>query len=174
MSAEYLKLLLDVLILAGLGGFMYFALKLSTALTAFRAHRHEFDNTMLKLNAHIKEAGEAIKNMRTASSKVEENLQKRIFEAQDMVQDLKLINHSAKSLAERLEKAAETANAGNVSTVDFRGQKPEPGEFFIQDREFDEDEKPAPAPASKAKDGTFKSQAEQDLMDALQKTGKNR
>ena len=110
MTTEYLKIALDILILAGLGGFIFYALQLSRALNAFRAHRNEFDGIMRNLTTHIDNAQIAVNELKETSQTSGDNLHKLVRDAQFLADELQQINDVSESLASRLENAAARAH----------------------------------------------------------------
>ncbi|MFK7838831.1 MAG: DUF6468 domain-containing protein [Bdellovibrionales bacterium] len=174
--AEYLKLILDIIILAGLGGFIFYAMQLSKALNAFRAHRYEFDNIMQDLTKHIDNAQIAVNELKETSQVSGDNLHKLVRDAQFLSDELQQINDVSNSLAVRLENAAERgrknlevpdSNLGeNVSPISRKKSKPDG--FSIHDPDFNDGE------ASDALDDDpelqkLSSAAERELFKALRK-----
>lgn len=196
MDTEYLKLIFDVVILAGLGGFMYYAWRLSKALSNFRATRNEFDGIMHQLGLHIREAQTAVAQLREATKKGDSKLQKQIEQGRLIADELQLMNQASDNLASRLEvlasQGARTAKEYDQSESfdldddniddnirDFlpkksaqkapkKAPKEEKG-FMIQDREFDGfDDDDAHDSAL----DTLGSAAERELYKALKQTQK--
>ena len=152
MNTEYIKIVLDLIILAGLGGFIYYALQLSRALNAFRAHRNEFDNVMRNLAKHIDDAQIAVNELKETSQESGDNLHKLVRDAQFLADELQLMNEAGNSLASRLENLAERGRrnlemdeedlGANVSSISKR-RKIEPENvddgFAIHDPDFDDE-----------------------------------
>jgi len=147
MTTEYLKLALDILILAGLGGFIYYALQLSRALNAFRAHRNEFDGIMRDLTTHIDNAQIAVNDLKETSQTSGDNLHKLVRDAQFLSDELLQINEVSDSLAARLENAAERARKNlempesygkNVSPISKKNKKED--NFMIHDPDFEDED----------------------------------
>lgn len=178
MMTEYLKLGLDILILAGLGGFIFYALQLSKALNAFRAHRNEFDGIMRNLTRHIDDAQVAVNQLKETSQESGDELHKLVRDAQFLADELQQINEVSESLASRLEQAAERGRKGlkipdtdlgdNVSPIS-RGRSHD-DEFTIQDPDFPEDDNDV-FDEDPDIDG-LSSQAEKELLRALKKNKK--
>lgn len=147
MDTEYIKLILDIVILAGLGGFIFYALQLSRALNAFRAHRNEFDGIMKNLTKHIDDAQIAVNELKETSQNSGDDLHKLVRDAQYLADELQQINEISESLASRLENAAERGRKNlqipdddlgeNVSPISKKRSKDE--SFMIHDPDFDED-----------------------------------
>ena len=148
MDTEYIKLILDVMILAGLGGFIYYALQLSRALNAFRAHRNEFDGIMKNLTKHIDDAQIAVNELKETSKDSGDNLEKLVKDAQFLADELQLINETSNSLATRLENLAERGRKSleiddehmgeNVSSISKRRKPKVDDDFMIHDPDFDD------------------------------------
>lgn len=196
MSTEYLTLALDLLILAGLGGFMYYALRLSKALSVFRTYRGDFEDIMNQLTKHIEEAQNAIEDLKETSTSSGENLRKSIKDAQFLVDDLQFMTETGNNLAKRLEASAEkgsrTAQKGksgaddpsdfaaeNVSSLSKHrsgnnksGKKKQKDDdtFAIHDHEFESDDGMDMDLDDAINDLT--SEAEKELYKALKNTKK--
>lgn len=158
MSAEYIKIVLDIVILLGLGGFMFYALRLSNALNAFRSQRNEFEKTMQQLSRHIDDAQQAVTALKQESKISGDELSTLVRDAQLMIDELQFINEAGNGLAGRLEGLAERnrkivqgdssafleggfVDDENVSHIE-KHRKPRQSneEFMIQDREFEDEE----------------------------------
>lgn len=180
MSTEYLKIILDLVILAGLGGFMYYALRLSKALNAFRASRAEFNEMMRQLNYHIAEAQNAITELKESSGNLGDDLFRQTQDAQQIADELQLITKSGDNLASRLEslvaknrRTAQTFEAPEEFEDEYL-EEPAPAkskaktgnvtEFTIQDREYDDEDSDDPA------FDDLTSAAEKELYKALKQT----
>lgn len=183
MNTEYIKLILDLVILAGLGGFIYYALQLSRALNAFRAHRNEFDGIMKNLTKHIDDAQIAVNELKETSQGSGEKLGKLVRDAQFLSDELQLINETSNSLASRLENLAERGRKGleisreglgkNVSPISKRRQpKIDEDDFMIRDSDFDDDLDDAAFPDDDPEMGKLSSAAEKELYKALKKNKK--
>lgn len=185
MSTEYIKLILDVIILAGLGCFIYYALQLSRALNAFRAHRNEFDGIMKNLTRHIDDAQIAVNDLKETSQNTGDNLGKLVRDAQFLADELQLINEAGDSLATRLENLAERGrksleipdvNLGkNVSSISKRrgSSAQEDDNFTIRDHDFDGGvDEDVLLDDGDAEMGKLSSAAERELYQALKKNKK--
>lgn len=151
MTTEYIKLILDILILAGLGGFIFYALQLSRALNAFRAHRNEFDGIMRNLSEHIDTAQSAVKELKETSKISGDDLHSLIRDAKSLKEELNLINEAGNNLASRLELAAENSGrkaeaaanySDNISSISKGRSAPRANKddgFMIQDADFEEE-----------------------------------
>ncbi len=193
---ESFKIILDVVILAGLGGFIFYALKLSRALNAFRAHRNEFDSIMRELTQHIDDAQIAVNDLKRTSQNSGDELHKLVRDAQFLTDELQQINEIGESLASRLENAAErgqknltvptTALGDNVSPISQKKNKTKPkkasknrakksDDFMIHDPDYDDiDDFSSDALLdNETEDGKkLSSAAERELYDALKKNKK--
>jgi len=171
MTTEYLKIALDIIILAGLGGFMYYAVRLSSALNRLRDNRTEFGAMIRELNENIAKADHTIQNMKKRSQKTADDLFLQVERAREMKEDLELVNDTAENLAGRLEMLAKTATHHETSTPAPTAKKP--AAFAIQDPDFTETlEEDYDESQSDIEDENIKklpSAAEKELYKALKK-----
>lgn len=195
--------ILDVTILILLGITILYAARLSFFMKTFREGRQDLVKLIEALSKNIEQAERSIQGMHNAAASSGESLQEVIKEAKFLSDELQFMNQSGDALAGRLEKLAERnrelvdllessggigvsepyVREGRDPSVSFRkregGREKEPDSFFkIQDREFDES---GFGPASEADPsesfsdlGDFKSEAEKEFYEALQKRGKKR
>jgi methyl-accepting chemotaxis protein len=112
---ELLGLVLDVVILICLGFTIYYALKLSRSLNNFRSYRADFEHLLDELTRNMEDAQRAIHNLRITSSDGSKNLQKILNESKSMADELQIINESANSQAERLEKLLGNASKSTAT-----------------------------------------------------------
>ncbi len=176
MSTEYLKLILDVVILVGLGGFMYYALRLSKALDNFRTYRNEFENVMNQLSTHIDKAQTAVHELKSNSHNSTQDLRKLLKDSQFLADDLQMLNETGNTLANRLDglldknrKAAKNANVSDIAKHRGKNQ----GGFDIQDREFEDNESHMDADELDETLKQLSSDAEKELYQALKKNGQS-
>lgn len=185
MSTEYLRLILDIIILIGLGGFMYYALRLSRALNDFRSYRNEFQSVIRQLNSHIESAQQSIHTIKNTTTTSGEDLKKVVRDAQYLADDLQIMNQTGNKIASRLEGLIDKSRQSddryheNVSDIS-KHRKSDHDEdelsFLIQDREFEDDflndetESFDDDPAM----NDLSSEAEKELYEALKRTGGNK
>ncbi|MBL4805396.1 MAG: hypothetical protein JKY71_11075 [Alphaproteobacteria bacterium] len=173
MTAELLSLILDFVILVALVGTIYYAFNLSRSLNNFKRQREEMKAMINELVKNIDDAQTAIDGLKAASHIAADNLDDVLHESQKMAEELKIINETSNSLANRLEKTA--SNARSVPTASYDedrfddddDEEPsggsdviEPPSFFIQDRDFEDDED--------LDEDADLSRAERELIEALQ------
>lgn len=186
MSA-ILSLLLDVIVLSGLGVTIFYCIRLSKSLNNFRQYRQEFNVLLLDLSKNIDKAQNAIAKLKDSSFEAGEDLQKVINNSRKLADELQLMNDMGNALANRLERASEkgrNAANGKAGYGDDSGDKdatkpakktpPKPA-FFIQDREFEDDMVDADSGFEDDIDddmGEFQSRAEKELFEALKKNAK--
>ena len=181
MEMNALSLILDVAVLAALAGTIYYAQRLSRSLTNFRAHRNEMKTLIAELAKNINDAQDAIDGLKATSNKAADNLDDVLHDSRRMGEELKLINETSESLANRLEGLASKSSqnytpdtaleeeyfdeplAANTDN-DSAGEVIEPPSFFIRDQEFEADDETE----------EFISEAEKELMEALKGGKKNR
>jgi len=180
MSTTLLSLILDLAVLSALTGTIYFALRLSKSLNNFRAHRNEMKTLIAELAKNINEAQGAIAGLKATSTIAADNLDEVLHDSRRMAEELKMINETSDSLANRLEGLASQnrkaprpyPDLDDVAEEYFDEPLPansddvqiEPPSFFIQDREFEQDED---LPADTDQGHEFVSQAEKELLLAL-------
>ena len=178
-----LSLIIDVIILLCLGATIFYAMRLSTALNNFKAHRKEFQGLMTNLSQNIAQAQNAIAGLKSASKKTGEDLQENISDAAALCDELQLMTGAGNRLATRLEELAEQNGRARTAKDDVESDHEESGDegvpsFFIQDPDFEDSDNVEPfAPRSgNANDDIdeegLQSEAEKDLLRAL-KNNKN-
>ena len=178
-----MNLILDIIILLCLGATIFYAMRLSTALNNFKAHRKEFEGLMADLSQNIAQAQTAMAGMKAASKKAGGDLQEKISDAVALCDELQLMTEMGNRLAQRLE---ENSDQSSGQSSGKRQQEPpannEPAampdaelpSFFIKDPEFNEDSNVQPfSPRDEADndgDGAhLQSEAERELFKALQR-----
>ncbi|HRQ62133.1 MAG TPA: DUF6468 domain-containing protein, partial [Alphaproteobacteria bacterium] len=151
-----LPLIMDVVVLVVLAVTIYYAVRLSAGLNAFRQYRHEFANVLAQLSRNIEQANSAILGLKEASRSSGEHLQELVDQARLLADELTLINQAGDSLAGRLEGLAEKsrkvargedpaeddiipAKKGRNGTKTKVKMGAEDKSFFIQDRDYDTD-----------------------------------
>lgn len=178
MDTTALSMIMDIAVLAALAGTIYYAQRLSTSLTNFRAHKNEMKTLIAELAKNINDAQDAIDGLKATSNRAADNLDDVLHDSRRMGEELKLINETSESLANRLEAIASKSSqsfaapeeeyydeplAANTDTGNA-GEVIEPPSFFIRDHEFEADEETE----------EFISEAEKELMEALKGGKKNR
>lgn len=107
MNSELIALLLDIVILIFLGATIFYVLRLSNSLNAFKAHRREFDNVITSLLSSIDQAERAVQTLKQASAQEAGELESLITQSKDISEELKIIHEAGEGMAKRLEKLAE-------------------------------------------------------------------
>ncbi len=179
MSSELLSIILDIVILICLGVTIYYALRLSRSLNNFRTYRKEFDVLIQELNRNIEHAYEALRAMKESSTRSSDDLEDMYRQSQQMSEELKLINETSNSLADRLERVAmqnrvTVRDESDVSSGEFlknvrRVERPSDDGFAIQDLDFQDDGDDDGAFGQSDDGEGFQSEAEKDLYNALKK-----
>lgn len=178
MTGTLLSIILDVLVMGFLGVTTYYAIKLTQSLNAFRETRQEFNSIMRELSRNIDEAQRGVEALKNASRESGAALQKIINESRSVAVELQGMNQG------RPRAPVAPARAEDVDSLEAfhrleqemleelaREEEAELTEgFAIFDREYEQadDEEGNEAPAG------FRSKAEQELFDALQKTRRTR
>ncbi len=119
--SEILSIILDVLLLAGLGTMIFYCFKLSKSLDTFRQGREEFGRMVQELSENIIKAEGAIAGLKDTALSSGEDLQRVIDRSKGLIDELEIMNDAGDSLAERLEKLAEKNRiaAQELSGYDF-------------------------------------------------------
>ncbi|MCB1783226.1 MAG: hypothetical protein KDI13_04465 [Alphaproteobacteria bacterium] len=107
MSAEILGLVFDILILVFLGATIFFAMRLSGSLNAFRAHREDFDKMIGDLNNAVRQAQQSILNLKETGEHETSELRQLVRESRALSEELQIINEAGENMARRLEELAE-------------------------------------------------------------------
>ena len=186
MNLALFSMVMDIVIVVLLVGTIYFAYALSKQLRVFRQSRAEFESLLMQLTKQINTANDAIDHMQESADTYGQKLDRLIHEGQTLADELKMINDTSNSLANRLEGAASTArkqkpisSAAEMSVDDMPSARSNAadddsfGGFAIRDREADDDGADM-AFADEAEDedlGNFHSQAERELFTALKRKG---
>jgi len=190
MGTALLGIVMDLVVLVALGATLYYTIHLTKGLKAFKTHREAMQGLIGDLSQNIDSAQRAIENLKKTSNMAAQDLEGVLFDAKKMAAELRLINQTSDSLAGRLEKlAGESRNkvvqaqngflapelsGGREDEAPFQAPSRAPRaaevrapSFFIQDRDFAEDEPMESWQDEPAQN--FSSQAEKDLYEALQK-----
>lgn len=118
-----LGLVLDILVLLCLGVTIFYASKLSVYLNSFRKSREDMDRFIKKLSKDITHAEHVVESMNVSAQETVEKLQSLVHEARFLSDELRFMNETGDSLANRLEKLAES-------------NKAEPHSHSVSHREF--------------------------------------
>ena len=195
--------ILDFVILVLLGITILYAARLSFFMRTFQEGRRDLIKLIEALSKNIEQAERSIQGMHNAAASSGASLQDVIKEAKFLSDELQFMNQSGDALAGRLEKLAER-NRELVDLLESSGgigvsepyvrerrapstsfherevsREKEPDPFFkIQDREFEESEHGLADGIDSSESfsdlGDFKSEAEKEFYEALQKRGKKR
>lgn len=123
MESSLLNVVLDVIVLAGLGLTILYCIRLSKALNNFRQYRQEFNTLVTELSKNIDQASGVIENLKNASFEAGEDLQKVVHNARALCDELQLMNDMGNSLANRLERLSENGRGAVHQKPDF-GDEP--------------------------------------------------
>jgi hypothetical protein len=177
MTGAALSMILDVFVLGFLGVTIYYAIRLTNSLNAFRQTRQEFATIMRELSRNIDDAQHGVESLKKASHDSGQSLQKIINESRKIAVELEIINQDANTLRRgNGSSASRPAIAPSDEEIAaFReleremldeAEDEDKKAFSIFDRDYDE------VPEQQAGDKSapaFSSQAERDLYEALQK-----
>ncbi len=101
-----LSLVMDIVVLLALGVTIFYAVRLSNSLNAFKQHRSEFDALIKVLSDNIEQAYRAIDELKDSSEKAGRDLQDALNDSQYMIDELRMVNDASDSLSRRLEDLA--------------------------------------------------------------------
>lgn len=157
MSGAILSLILDFVILLCLGGTIYYAFKLSKALSHFKSHRDELQSLMVDLTQNIDKALQATEILKQTSSESGQELQDIINQAYELKEELIMVNAAGDGLAARLEGLAKR-NSQLAQTLDsgsedgdlenlFAGKQAQSRKSSSQRASLEEDEMGLTGPA---------------------------
>lgn len=110
-------LFFDVTVMVLLGATIFYAIRLSRHLDHFRDTRADLAGVMLELSGHIQKAQQAIDEMRAHAGQSAINLQALISQAQNVSEELQLVNQASDALASRLENLAEKGRKATEQSV---------------------------------------------------------
>lgn len=185
MSNTAFGLIMDFVLLVGLGVTIFYTFKLSRSLDNFKKYREEFGQVIQELGQYIGDAQGAIDKLKQATQISGEELDHRIKDATLLADELQLVNEAGNSLASRLEGLAEKNRKlvqggqdsfeshgvpSNFEGVNSNGAQGFDG-FMIQDRDYgaaDDVDDEFEDDGDYGDAGEFQSQAEKELYDALQ------
>lgn len=190
-------LMMDISILVLLAATVFLAFRLTMSLRHFRQSRSEMEGLVNRLTANIDKAERAIGGMQNAARNAGKELDEIISDAKALSDELKFMNQTGDSLANRLEKLAERnrelvdkiEGAGGLGALPSSYHEPiskpapksvsrpantsaEPSGFAIRDREYSEGLEDDDLDFE-SEMGQLQSQAERELFEALQ-TNKDR
>lgn len=174
--------ILDGVIAVLLGAMIFFAVRLSLSLRAFRENRAEMRGLVESLSRAILQADGAIKGLREAARESGRDLQGTIAEARSIQDELRIMIESGDSLARRIESAVdrnrpapyrEPAREPERARISATPSEPQGG-FLIRDRDYDRGETPVSVDSAEEDsppEERFSSRAERELYEALRKNG---
>ena len=115
MSPATLKLIFDIALIILLFGTCVFAYLLNNSLTKMRQGRAELEKLVKDLTITIQKADAAIQGMKETSKVCTSDIHYHVEMARSLSEELKMINESGNSLAERLVQLA--SNKGSEVAV---------------------------------------------------------
>ena len=186
-------LVMDISILALLAATVFLAFRLSMSLRNFKESRFEMEGLVNRLTSNIDKAERAIGGLQNAARNSGKELDEIISDSKKLGDELKFMNETGNSLANRLEKLAdrnrelvekieEIGGLGHgsssykepvsrIASEELNLKEVLGSGFAIQDREYimdEDDELEAEFAAQENTGGGFQSQAERELYEALQ------
>lgn len=189
MSMELVGLILDGLVLLFLAATIFFAIRLTASINAFRRGRKELDKLVTDLSRNIEKAELAITGLKNSAKDSGRDLQALLNEAKSLSDELQIMTNAGDNLAGRLERLAErnretveriekTAPAApsGLATSDLRRvqehKRAMTGPAFnIRDKEYESGEKEPDLPPEDdfPDEGAGHSKAERELLEAIRK-----
>lgn len=165
-----LSIALDIIVLICLGVTVFYVIRLTQSLDAFRETRKEFNAIMRQLSQNIDDARHGVENLKQASETFGGSLQKTINESRKMAGELEKINQVSQGLLGQLESL-------DRGIFDMVGEEEaqDVDEFTIFDRDYPDsepDQEEEQQPVASSSPSIFSSQAERDLFDALERSRK--
>ena len=178
-----LSLIMDIVITALLAATIFYALRLSKHLEAFRSNRADMERLIRDLTSQITRAQEGITTLDEVAKDSSDDLRKLVDRATGLSDELQIMTESGNKLAERLENLADKNRdiadhmsqtsvkltyPGGKAPVLSAEKRPEPPAapaksfFSIRDPDFEKEEED---------DGL--SQSERQLAAALRRKGKS-
>jgi len=106
MSADVLSMIMDGLVLLLLAVMIFYAVRLSVQLKAFRDSKKDIEKLLMDLSGHIVDADRAIAGLREAARDSGRDLQEKINDGRALSSELQLMSESGENIARRLEQAA--------------------------------------------------------------------
>lgn len=104
MEGKLLLMFLDLVVLAALGGTVYFMRNLSANIKIIREGKTELQQLLGQLNIHISNAQMSVESMKKLADEKAKILQKSIDDANGMIDEMQYIQRAADNVAQRLEK----------------------------------------------------------------------
>lgn len=187
-----LSLTMDIVIILLLGATIFYALRLSRHLDAFRSNRADMERLIRDLSSQITRAQEGITTLDDVAKESSDELRKLVDKAGGLSDELQIMVESGNSLAARLENLAtrnrEISDEMNERAVNLvypggkppvltADRKPEPGittapprsMFAIRDPDFSEE---AEEEDIESEEDGLLSKSERQLAAALRRKGK--
>lgn len=173
-------MIMDIAVLGLLATTVFLGFRLTSALRNFRESRQDMEGLLNRLVAQISKAEDAISGLQNTTRTSGVQLQEVINESKFLADELRFMNESGNSLADRLEKLAEK-NSALVTEMDKRGATPLAREYrepemsfdveddagFLSDDDFYDEEYPENNFTADAEATGLQSQAERELFEAL-------
>lgn len=185
-----LSLVMDIVIILLLGATIFYALRLSKHLDAFRSNRADMERLIRDLSSQITRAQEGITTLDDVAKESSDELRRLVDKATGLADELQIMVESGDSLAQRLEilatrnreisdqmneRAVNLVYPGGKPPVLTAERKPEPGMsaapksmFAIRDPDFSDE----PEETIEDEDDGLLSKSERQLAAALRRKGK--
>lgn len=168
--------ILDILVLVFLGVTIFYAYRLSKALSNFKSYRQEMNALIKDLSKNINHAQKAMDGMKSTAVQSGNRLQEKINDAASLYDEMRMMIDLGENLAKRLERSGGEKSAAKVPSAKAVRAKPAEEDipsFFIQDREYAQDNEKLARDDDAADDAdleipaNLQSEAERELYKAL-------
>jgi hypothetical protein len=163
--SELLRSILDLVVIGVVGGGLVQVGRLIKHLAGLRQGRIEMERFVYEFNATVIRAEAGIKGLRTAARDSGDDLEKLVEKAVMIRDELQYIVQSADQIAERLSKAASSAIRTEPTQTKPAAKPPEAAKPVAKA----EPAKVAAGTTERKTDGAPTSNAEKELLQALQK-----
>lgn len=174
MTAVDWKVVLDLVVSVLLTATIGYAWMLNKRLSSLRKNRDDLAKTILAFNDATVRAESSIPKLRKAAEEAGLTLQERVEKAQSLRDDLAFMIERADTMANRLENAVRSARTDGAKAVEGRGPAPlgaasTPTMPLSSSRPAGNRAAALAAAAAAAEsDGDDRSEAERELLRALQ------
>ncbi len=139
-----LSLVMDVAVLMALAITIFYAVRLSNSLNAFKQNKTEFEAMVGTLSLNIQQAHDVIEDIKKTSGQLGDDLQEATSDAKYMLDEMRQVNDVSDSLATRLEILAQKGRQSQVpsNAVDTEGDLPRVNEEINDKTDDSNDEYP--------------------------------
>ncbi len=167
MSLTIIGLIADAVLAILLGVSVFYGLRIQRGIQHFKSGRAELKKLITDLSQSISRAEAAMAGMKEAANHARAELAPEQKAAQAAIQELSLINATARGLADRMEKAVDRAMSGDLMTSAASGKTARDLQQDVRDRFGASPRKNNRKPSF----GRERKQAEKKTVSVASKTG---